>query len=335
MAATRIICPECNATLRPAQPVAEGKRVKCPKCGAGFAAPGALPQQLFEPVDTEKDAPAPRPRSQPAARKADAGAARPATPAGARPGTAKPAAKPKDDDDVGTYAVKEEGGSDEEKPDISYVPDTAIKDLRGPAQAHLVQPSNVLIALSALGCLLCIATITLQAWPFLFQPYLLDHVDYFGAKYGKSKDDNERRRAKSLPAERSKLNEEELKDIEAAEGKEARGRILIMVLFLLATVYSGAIGAGAVKMQNMESRPWSLAAAIMTIIPLSGAGYLYMGYLVFGFLMDLMYDTPEMVTGGTFGLMALVQVGISGVGGWALRVLMLQEVIDGFNYVPE
>src|SRR5947199_3201333 len=37
MSATKLTCPKCQATLRPAKPLPAGKRVKCPKCGARFA----------------------------------------------------------------------------------------------------------------------------------------------------------------------------------------------------------------------------------------------------------------------------------------------------------
>src|SRR5437867_163018 len=39
MAVTRITCPSCNSVLKLGQPLAAGKRVKCPKCAALISVP--------------------------------------------------------------------------------------------------------------------------------------------------------------------------------------------------------------------------------------------------------------------------------------------------------
>src|SRR5262249_11961773 len=100
MASSRLTCPECNATLKPAQPVPDGKKVKCPKCGAVFVAPGLVsPQGVEEPAE---QAPAPKAKKQavPAAKAKQA--------APAKAGAKKPAAKKKksddDEEEGGTYA---------------------------------------------------------------------------------------------------------------------------------------------------------------------------------------------------------------------------------------
>ena len=38
----RLSCPECRTTLKPGKPIAEGKKVKCPKCGNIFVAGAKL-----------------------------------------------------------------------------------------------------------------------------------------------------------------------------------------------------------------------------------------------------------------------------------------------------
>ena len=48
MALTRLTCPVCLATLKPAQPVEEGTRVRCPKCKGAFVAEAERPAE--EPV---------------------------------------------------------------------------------------------------------------------------------------------------------------------------------------------------------------------------------------------------------------------------------------------
>jgi hypothetical protein len=335
MAATRLICPECNATLRPSQPVADGKRVKCPKCGAGFAAPGLIQEQVFEVVDDEKTvAPQSRPRPP-------AGKGKPA-PRGGKPPAGRPKAKPTkppdddDDDEGGTYAFKDTLAQiDADKPEIDYAPDVSIKDLRGPAQGYIVRPSNFLLALAAINVLLSIAAILFNAWPFMFAEHVLDHVDYFYEKYDKSGDQRLKNRAKNLPPKREGLTEEEKRELEEQESLEIRNRIIFMVLFFLLAFYDGVVTAGAVKMQNMESRGWSLTAAIMTIVPVAGGGILYLLYILIPMMMLIAIDELDTRLYVAYGVMAVAALLISAAGGWALRVLLLQEVIDGFNYVAE
>src|SRR5438876_1772157 len=38
-------CPECGAQLRPANPVAPGKKLRCPKCETVFAVPAAATKE--------------------------------------------------------------------------------------------------------------------------------------------------------------------------------------------------------------------------------------------------------------------------------------------------
>jgi hypothetical protein len=335
MAATKLICPECNATLKPSQPVPDGKRVKCPKCGAGFAAPGVVRQDVFEVVETDEAA---APTVMPAAVKRDRPTVRPAKLPPSKPKPKKPAPRKKDpdpdEDEGGTYSFA--GAAEEVKPDISYVPDTSIKDLRGPAMGHIVQPSNFLMSVAALSLVLGLFAIVEQGWPFAFSEYVLDHVNFFYAKYEKSSDQKLRERGKNLlNTKRAVLTQEELRELEDAESDETRNRVIVMVLFVLVVVYDGIIVMGAVKMQNMESRPWSMAAAIMTIIPVAGGGILFVIWLFIPMLMSIGLDDEGTINYITYVLMGLIAAIVSAIGGWALKVLLLPEVIDGFGYVAD
>src|SRR5262245_21591138 len=64
MAGSRFTCPECRATLRLAQEVPAGKHIKCPKCGASFAATAHAVSETVSPAaPPARDVdPAPRPR---------------------------------------------------------------------------------------------------------------------------------------------------------------------------------------------------------------------------------------------------------------------------------
>src|SRR5262249_31553691 len=146
-----------------------GKKVKCPKCGNGFAVP-----------QDEETAPEPKPaaktaKAAPAAKKA---AEAPAAP--------KP---PDDDDDMGTYAVirdpdleedEDEDEDDEDgeggkkkkkkknKVDLAFELDTSIKDPRGPAVAELVKPSNMILLLGSIMCILMVVGVGFYVFPLIF-----------------------------------------------------------------------------------------------------------------------------------------------------------------------
>ncbi|HTU89513.1 MAG TPA: hypothetical protein VMF69_05395, partial [Gemmataceae bacterium] len=138
MATARITCPDCKSVLRPAEPVPDGKKVKCPKCGNKFITPG-----LVEDVEE-------RPQKKAPVKKAPKKKGKSAKKAGA----AKPASKKPDFDDDeesgGVYsfvgaAEKKEEDEEESRPHIEYAPDMSIKDLRGPASEAVVKPSNLIM----------------------------------------------------------------------------------------------------------------------------------------------------------------------------------------------
>src|SRR5690348_14764281 len=105
MAVSRLTCPECGRVLRPAKPVAAGKKVRCPECDTVFVAG----------EDEEDD----RPR-RPAARK------------GAKPAAAgkKSAPKKQEEEEVYGYIKDPDEEDEDRKPKIDYAPDESIRDLR-------------------------------------------------------------------------------------------------------------------------------------------------------------------------------------------------------------
>jgi len=60
MPLSRLTCPVCLAELRPKAPVAEGTRIRCPKCKGSFAAGGDPPEEepVQEPMPEAADRPA-------------------------------------------------------------------------------------------------------------------------------------------------------------------------------------------------------------------------------------------------------------------------------------
>src|SRR5262245_47854314 len=130
MSLTKLVCPECSKVLKPARPVAPGKKVRCPKCDAVFVAGEEEDGEAGIALADDEEA---KPKKKPAPAKAKAAKDKPDAKA------KKPAAS---EEEEGAYVLSKDG-DDDEKPDIEYAPNQSIKDLRGPAVAMLTSPTNL------------------------------------------------------------------------------------------------------------------------------------------------------------------------------------------------
>lgn len=153
-------CPSCRATLRTAQPVPAGKSIKCPKCGHGFAPVAAGAVTGTTAVSAEKKAP-------------DVFKLAEDDPPPA------PAAKPpafKDDEEEGgrpkAYGViiesEEELAKLEKNKPRFDIQDRFKKSARGPAQAMLVFPSNLLTLEGLIVLVSAIGIFIYGMWPLVF-----------------------------------------------------------------------------------------------------------------------------------------------------------------------
>jgi hypothetical protein len=139
--------PDCGVTLKTAARVATGKAVKCPKCGKPF---------VPEPAEEEVPAKAPEPAAAPAVKRPFA-----------------------DDDDESDESVKKGYGvvreTEEEvaaakknKATFKDPKDKFKKSARGPAQALLVMPANLLTAEGLLTLGAGIVIFVVGMWPLVF-----------------------------------------------------------------------------------------------------------------------------------------------------------------------
>ncbi len=139
-------CPDCHAVLRRAEAIPTGKKIRCPKCEAVFAA---------HPMAEEQE---------PAKEEAAAGYAL----AGATPA---PPPKPayEEDEDSNPYSVIKESG-DEVKPEIHLgsLRDRFAKSNIGPAMFKTVMPSNYLLRLGLFSCIVAVFIFIYGAWPIIF-----------------------------------------------------------------------------------------------------------------------------------------------------------------------
>jgi hypothetical protein len=308
MPLARLTCPDCHAVIKPAKPVEEGKKIKCPKCGNVFvagAANGAPAQPVekktaavAEPAKKEEPAPA---KKKPMDDDEDDG---PAT-YGFSPGEeiakpepevvknkSKPKPKPKrrrdEEDDEDDEDDEEEEVKEEKKDDVldTYLKKHTETDPRGRATEIVTAPSNKIIL--TYGFLTLAQLVAFVYWIFPF--FFLDHLvspkeikDDEGALFYHDPKDvtkpmepekkweeiqKEAREAKSSDNRAAQA----LEKLNALESKTTWFRRLMMVPPFLLFFYCGAIVVGGVKMQSLESYGWAWTSVIMSLIPIGSVG---------------------------------------------------------------
>jgi predicted Zn finger-like uncharacterized protein len=334
MPPVKITCPECEAVLKVSQPPPPGKKLKCPRCGETFSAPGA-------PAGARTAAPAAK--KKPAGKKPDDAIRAPAPPKKTHD---------EDDEEGGTYGVvkdpdEETAADDDEEeeeegrrkgPEINYAPDMSIKDLRGPAQAAVVGPSNLLIIYGVIGFLGWLLVMFIVLIPVMF-PVQSDDTAKEADKAAAAAKDNPAPGGKK--DKDSKPKEKEVPwtvvfglDLAILAALPWYIFIPILLGFVLGMAYGGAIVAGGVKMQSLESRQWGLVASIMNMIPVHTFGLLVLLTVIVQMILGLLFDEPFKTMVMIFLLVLVALLGVL-VGLLNLRTLMREDVIAGFEYKPD
>jgi ribosomal protein S27E len=342
---TTVTCPECGKTLKPNKPLPGGKKVKCPQCGNLFVTPTPAGDG-GEAAKEKVPAGGPRKKKEPAK-------AQPPVEDKAIP--LKPL-DPDEEDEGGIYSyVQDMTEEEEEKPDINYAPDTSIKDLRGPAQALVVSPSNWLIFKGFLGFVGWLGFLVLILIPVLFplpeegegekKPIASIGIGLGAGAGARAGGGAPGGGIGFIPPPPEEKKEEEKPNPSFFEILGIDLRVLalfpwfLIIVFCLPLVvfmvYSALICFGGVKMQNLESRGWGIASAVMLIIPLNAGGVMIVSCLVEQAFFRLFVDDEAFLAYMfivTIVIEWLLQVGI---GVWALLTCFRPEVIDGFEYQPE
>ena len=348
-------CEHCGANLRLPATLAPGKKIKCPKCSGVIIVQSASAAPSKPPKD-EKKAPEAPPK--------------------------KKSSGDDDDDDGVLYGLRDIANPEQEaksKPKINYALDDSNKDLRGPAQAALLGPSNKIMFRGMFCVALCVFSFGTAAWPFVFSEDIVDYEiilkEYYKIEERNAKDpkDKDALRSKSKDIEKSivKLGiyrrniYPEVDALEKKQGltdlpqgttidsgaqkfigevraKEIPYRISWIILSLLILVYNAVEAMAAVRMQALESYNWSMACAIMGIIPFNCIGLFAKIWSV-----EVQPDPMELIpdTGFNFAdggllvvfyhplfLLCVEYIGSLFMGVMALQVLLKPEVKEGFNY---
>lgn len=312
MAVPTLTCPECRTVLRPTKPLPEGKSVTCPKCGTVFA---AGPAHAPEPAASVK-------KPKPAAKKTA-----PAPPK-------KKPAHHDDDDDFGTYAVIKEKEADEDdedggKPKIIYAPDLSVKDPRGPAQAEVITPTNFLLAVGIIACLLLVVGLFWAVFPFVFSDYVVDHEEVLKEHYKGQKD----AKSKNVPKERKDVekNPEMKKIVDDATDDAVTLRVTLISIFVVGLIYNAVMAMSAVRMQQLESYRWAMTGAILAMIPYNAAGIL--AWVILQPDNDAVW---ELINPNWPAIMVAVPAALAlPLGIWCLVLLRSEKVRAGFEYVPD
>jgi hypothetical protein len=334
MLVSKLSCPKCKTVLRPAKPLPAGKMVKCPKCANDFTAEeGNVEQQTAAPPKAKSVAPK-KPAAKPAAKLAPKST-------NAKTAPAKLIDDDDDDDGGGTYAIhqadrpktqedldreEEEGDDDDDKEDkISFVPDHSIKDLRGPAQIAVIRPSNMLILNGVIGFFGWAILFIILILPVVF-PVLEDEADKVvpvPAKGGKA----EKKKVSLIAVGSADLTE-------LAKLKWYYFALSLAPIFL-GIAYACVMTYGAVQMQNLESRVWGFVANGMCIFPFATWGFVVVCSIVITLVVYGMTDDMAATWGSVIAFASLEALGCIGIGIYGIVTLLRQDVIDGFNYVPD
>jgi hypothetical protein len=321
MAVTKMICPECKKTLKPSKPLPEGKKVTCPKCGANFTAKEPPP----DPAARHKASAPARPTAAKQARQAS----KPIRPIEQR---RRELDEDEDEEEEGgVYGVIHQG--EQEGLEIKYTPDTSVKDLRGPAQAMVIQPSNYLMLAGILGFFGWLGFMVIVLIPIIFP--LHDKTD----------DKNKQQAVQASPpggpgggtggaggagdAAKAKAGNSSsffhIWGINFADLAESEWYwvVLSVLGFGVGMIYSGVVAMGGVLMQNLESRRMAMVAAVLAVIPVNCLGLVFLVAMILKVLLD---ETVLM------GPSALVCVLSAAAGLGAIYTLMRPEVVAGFTY---
>jgi predicted Zn finger-like uncharacterized protein len=339
MATARLTCPDCKSVLKPAKPVPDGKKVKCPKCGNLFTSPGLVADE-DDPIQKAPAKKAPKQKKAAIQKKADA----------IKPPPKKADYDDDDDDGGGIYSFvganepkKEDDEEEESKPYIEYAPDMSIKDLRGPAQEMVVKPSNLIMLIGGLSALANIFLICWAFWPMIFSDSVVDYYKVLAAHY---KDDRNAMQRVQGYKEFKDLDKKDLEIVEEANDRAKYdfsgsdrfpwlGRFWLMGLFLLVLIYNAFAIIGGVKMQNLESRRWGIASSILMLLPPGAGGLSCLIALGFNFLEDMTGFLGDVTQFYQIAGAAAAYLGSVFIGVISLQALCNQKVIDGFEYVAD
>ncbi len=324
MTTVDFICPGCRGRLRLPGPVANGTLIECPRCLTTFGA--ATPAPELVPVLSAAAAAPAQPQLAAAAR-AEPPPASPSHP----PMAEKPRAEAKETGE--TYAVIEDPST---APLIDYAPDVGIADLRGPAQALVMKPSNRLLFICVLGAVGWLGLLIMILIPVAFPvpETSSGRVVLIGAPGSRARREAEAELAKQRGERTGKPSMFTLFGIDLAEiGRWPTEQVVLAFLVpVLGAIYSGFAAGGAIQMQNLWSRRWGKVGCVLALFPANSAGFGIVICLFFRALMSLFGIEDDVLYFPFLAILFLLWLLSLLSGLAALRVLNRPDVIRGFKF---
>jgi hypothetical protein len=300
MQLTKLTCPHCRATLKPARPVPEGKTIKCPKCQRPFKAAGDEAAEAAPVVAAAEEV------------DEEGGTYGIIMEKNEKEEVRKKKKRQDDDEDD-----EDEDEDDDDEDDIvqQYLKNRESKDPRGPAQAIVVGPSNWLLRIGLVGFFGWIILLVVFLIPIIFPNVSEEEEDPGG---------------KGFTKEKEKEKKTEGGDEEAAVDASGalawfRDSVVALVifgtLFGLGIVQSALIAYGAVKLQGLESRGWGIASCILAMFPYHSLP----AWTLVAILANLIFPPLALVA-----LFLLVWGPLFGI--WSLTQVIKPEVRAGIEY---
>jgi hypothetical protein len=326
----RLKCPQCRAMMKPARPVDEGKKVKCPTCGNVFVAGNDRPAKEGAPGRTGGGD---KISASPTKGGAAAGGAKPDedAPGGVYGFAAgeEPVAKPPepplekkkrrredddDDEDEDEDDDDDEDEDDEEEVDPvleMYLKQNRSNNPRGPVTAMLTRPSNYLIITHGLLAILQFLAFTYWIFPLVFSDHLIapkelrkdpdfpeaSQKEYKALLENDPSWEDIEKVVKSSDS-KNKVSEKQagvyqtvFDRLETVDSDRRQERWIQLIFPALLMIYLGFIVYGAVQMQSLESYNWAWTSVIMALIPVASAGAAWTGCYWWRRLLDLDSDS--------------------------------------------
>src|ERR1051326_2617909 len=367
----RLTCPECHTVLKPGKPVAEGKKIKCPKCTKIFVA-GAKPSVGGSAGGKAASGKAPASKAPAPAKNTSGdddeapggtyGLAAPDEPAKPpEPPRPKKKKRLRDEDDDDEEEDEDEDDDDEDEEEVDPVLEMYLKqdrstNPRGPATAIITRPSNYLIVTFGLMALLNIMAATYWILPIIFSDHLVEPKELRKLPEGQdfrkdpkeyektwkpildneSWDDMKQRIADSKTQQVDIDRRKQILDIlEDIESERLQERWIQFIFPPLVVIYLCFIVYGAVKLQSLESYPWAWTGVIMALIPVASAGAAWTGLYAIKRLLDIDFDQGDWDTWVwwiAYGAISLWGV----IASILALVVMLQPIVkEAFFYEVE
>jgi len=354
MAFSKLSCPECGTTLRPAKPVAAGKKVKCPSCETIFVA-GEDEDEVEEVSSVEEVEDVEEAEERPRGGKSKKNKSKKSTQVKEKEKKKEEPAKKAGGEEETYGYIKDPDLDDEEKrPKISHAPDTSVKDLRGPAILKLTDPANKLQLVGAVGfigwTMLLVMVLIPNVFPvkmddgkkrpvMVFGPGLAavnpGHVPTPGTGAAQPPQPPQPGGGVGGPP-KEKYEEEKGGGFWEVYGMDLGEQYLIfLALSVVMMVYTAVVVSGGIQMGTLESRTFAMVGAIMSMLPVTIAGLCLVFSIIIKYGLGLLMDDADYIFYVMLGMDIILWLGCIAVGVWCILTLNDEDVIVGFEYDPE